>query len=122
MSTLLPFTITASPPSDPSITCDAAAPSNGGLFHYWGLKNGASIDGLPALYIGEHYAKYFRLDPYALKPFAPKKHDTVGNRIKTKAAGALKVIVENIADSRFALGVFFGAGIVFAVQKVRAKN
>jgi len=66
---------TASPSShlDCSNSGNAPTPNDSGLFHYWGLKNSASLDGLPALYIGEKYAKYFRLDPYALKPFVPKK-------------------------------------------------
>jgi hypothetical protein len=116
MSTLLPSSptlSTASSPSDASITRGAATPSNSGLFHYWGLKNGASIDGLPALYVGEHYAKYFRLDPHALKPFGPKKYKkgyhTVGNSIRAKAVGALKIVVENMADPRFSLGFLLGA-------------
>lgn len=101
-------------------------PNGSGLFHYWGLKNSASLDGLPALYIGEMYAKYFRLDPYALKPFVPKKikdGHAVGNFDigKAKAVAALKIVAETATDARFSLGVLLGMGIMFFTQQNRAR-
>lgn len=40
-----------------------------GFWYRIGKDNAVSVDGLPAMYVGEKLAKFFRLDPYASKPF-----------------------------------------------------
>lgn len=50
---------------------------------------------MPALYIGEQYAKHFRLDPTSLSPFVPKKT-------------AVQRAVGTVVDVKFLVGVLVG--------------
>ena len=73
------------------------------------------------MYIGEKYAKHFRLDPYALKPFVPKEKKgsyVVGKSgsCNGKASAALEVVKETIVDVKFSLGVLFGMGLMLVAR------
>lgn len=107
-------------------TKDAQAPdgrADTGLLHYWGWKNSASVDGLPALFIGEQYAQYFKLDPFALSPFVPKKDKpkaiTGGGQDPVAAKVALmRDVLRNIVDVRFLLGLVVGAVLMMLREHV----
>lgn len=63
--------------------------------HYWALKNAASIDGQPAMKIGEYYSTKWNVDPLALKPFA-KKHKRLNN------------VKQKLTEPNFVVGFIFG--------------
>ncbi|KAF8320028.1 hypothetical protein DL93DRAFT_2074347 [Clavulina sp. PMI_390] len=92
---------------------ESEAGDRGDMYHYWGTKNSASVDGLPGLYIAEKCASYFDINPYALKPFAKNKKTGQGKSSIFGRAYQLSVkqgqaVVAELLDVRFLLGLVFG--------------
>lgn len=99
-----------------------------GFWYRIGRDNAASVDGLPAMYIGEKVAKFFRLDPYASKPFVRGRRQETsserrwGSNVGTRGLQAKVLNWKGRFWLGFGLGVFSALLLIFGVFGTNART